>query len=120
MIDRWPRRSRGQLIAAAGFAALGLALFLFLRCAVDFFTWERIERDGPAWQWRRGAVTIIDANRDGRIDEEITERGPGGRPRVRKDTDYDGWFDLRYELGQFGIAMNVEKIRERAPRGKKR
>jgi hypothetical protein len=91
-------------------AAVAFVLWLLARG----MGWKKTRHEGGQTEWRRGAVTQLDENGDGVVDEErIALPEPGGF-RVRRDTDRDGWFDVRYELRN-GIATGVGQIRERAP-----
>lgn len=82
------------------------------------FGWKEVTRGGPTRMWKRGSVYQIDSNRDGIVDEEINYHGKDGKVEVRKDMNFDGYFDLRYNLGTNGIAYNVKQIHERAPHRK--
>ncbi len=94
-------------------AAVLMAALVFL---LGDFGWRYLGVNGTARMWKRGYVYQLDANGDGLVDEEINYHGPGGKVEVRKDTHFDGYFDLRYNLGKNGIAYNLQKIHEKAPR----
>jgi hypothetical protein len=49
------------------------------------------------------------------VDESDEPAGPGER-RIRRDTDLDGFFDVKYLVTSNGVASGIEKIHERAPR----
>jgi len=66
--------------------------------------------------WKQDNITQIDENGDGLVDEEIVTDPATGKTTVRRDNDHDGYFDLQYELGQMGVATNIRKIHEKAPR----
>ncbi|NBR84888.1 MAG: hypothetical protein EB141_03445 [Verrucomicrobia bacterium] len=76
--------------------------------------WRKISDTPDGIVWQRGRTTHTDRNRDGLIDEEII-RLPNGDLLIRRDSDLDGWFDLRY-LERRGLPVNLETIREPAPR----
>jgi hypothetical protein len=48
------------------------------------------------------------------VDEEIV-RLSNGDLLIRRDSDLDGWFDLRY-IERRGIPTKLETIHEQAPR----
>ncbi len=76
--------------------------------------WRKVS-DAPAGiVWQRSQTTHTDRNRDGIVDEE-TIRLPEGIAAIRRDSDLDGWFDLRY-VERRGLATRLEQIREEAPR----
>jgi hypothetical protein len=103
---------RGWLVLAA--LPAGLLLLAGLWSARD--PWQLVESQWPYRKWHHAGVTHIDTNGDGRVDE-VSETDPRtGRTSVRRDTDQDGWLDVSYELGPLGIAMNLRRIREQAPR----
>jgi hypothetical protein len=77
--------------------------------------WKHGERTGGGSSWTRGDVTRTDRNGDGVVDEEETRRAGKGNAQIRRDTDFDGFFDVRYEL-RGGVVVRIESIRERAPR----
>jgi hypothetical protein len=93
-----------------GLAAGAFVLWLLTR----ELGWKQTRQEGGRIEWRRGAVTQRDENGDGVVDEELVALPAPGCFRVRRDTDRDGWFDVRYEL-RHGLAGGLEKIRERAP-----
>jgi hypothetical protein len=100
----WPAVSAVLLATAVGLA-------LWLRTG----RWETVPQAGPGTKWTRGNVTHFDRTGDGTADEEET-RLPGKRNAIiRRDTDLDGWFDVRYELRD-GVVVRIDSIRERAPR----
>lgn len=78
----------------------------------------------PGWQesrerdrrlWRKGDVTHTDRDGDGRVDE--IEEPAGNRERhIRRDTDGDGFLDVRYLVTSNGVATRIEAIHEKAPR----
>lgn len=88
---------------------------MFFTCLYSKFSWRELPREGATRKWQRGHVMHIDENGDGRVEEEIVEDPRTGRRTVRRDNNRDGWFDLKYELGRWGIALNIRKIHERAP-----
>lgn len=77
--------------------------------------WKEITQ-GARREWVKGTTTHIDENGDGAVDEELVVDPKIGKRTVRRDTDRDGYFDLKYNLGESGVATNVTRIRERAPR----
>ncbi|PAW89135.1 MAG: hypothetical protein B9S33_03795 [Pedosphaera sp. Tous-C6FEB] len=76
--------------------------------------WRKVSDSTAGIVWQRSHTTQIDRNRDGRVDEE-TIRLPNGDAAIRRDTDLDGWFDLRY-VERRGMATRLEQVREEAPR----
>ena len=76
--------------------------------------WRKVSDSSAGIVWQRSHTTQIDRNRDGLVDEE-TIRLPNGDAAIRRDTDLDGWFDLRY-VERRGLATRLEQIREEAPR----
>ena len=76
--------------------------------------WRKISDTPEGIVWQRGHTTHTDRNRDGVVDEEAVVL-PNGEIVIRRDTDLDGWFDVRYVLRR-GVAVNLETIHERAPR----
>ncbi len=99
------------------------ALWLFngFLLITAFVLWQKLRwrklSDSPAGiVWQRSQTTQVDRNRDGIIDEE-TIRLPNGDALIRRDSDLDGWFDLRY-VEHKGIATRLEQIHEAAPRRK--
>lgn len=78
--------------------------------------WKLIEHRGQHSQWAKDGIVHVDFNGDRVVDEETILAPPPRLTRVRRDTDLDGWFDIEYELGPHGIAINLRQIREKAPR----
>ncbi len=78
--------------------------------------WVLTDKRGPTSVWRKGNVMHTDLNGDGRVDEVVVLASDGRMTHVKRDSDLDGWFDLEYDLGPHGLALNVRTIRERAPR----
>lgn len=76
--------------------------------------WKKVGDTPNGIVWQRGNTTHTDRNRDGRVDEE-TIRLSNGDLVIRRDSDLDGWFDLRY-VERRGLATRLEQIREEAPR----
>jgi len=76
--------------------------------------WRKVSDTPAGIMWHRSMTTHLDRNRDGLVDEE-TIRMPSGDAVIRRDSDLDGWFDLRY-VEQRGMATRPEQIREEAPR----
>jgi hypothetical protein len=76
--------------------------------------WRKVSDSPAGIVWQRSHTTQLDRNRDGLVDEE-TIRLPNGDAAIRRDTDLDGWFDLRY-VERRGMATQLEQIREEAPR----
>ncbi|MEN9575781.1 MAG: hypothetical protein RL514_3636 [Verrucomicrobiota bacterium] len=113
---------RASGLAAAGTAALRsgwLWAFNALLLVVGVIFWQKLQwkkiSDTPnGIVWQRNYTTHTDRNRDGRVDEEVI-RLPNGDAAIRRDTDLDGWFDLRYAERR-GLAMRPEQIRDEAPR----
>ena len=112
---------RASGLAAAGTAALRSRWLwavnvLLLVLAVVFWQklqWKKVSDTPNGIVWKRHWTTHTDRNRDGRVDEEII-RLPNGDAAIRRDTDLDGWFDLRY-VERRGLATRLEQIREEAP-----
>jgi len=90
----------GLLIRFAGFPRRG---------------WKAI-REGARREWVRGTTTHVDENGDGVVDEVLAVDPRTGKRTVRRDTDRDGYLDLKYNLGESGVATNIARIHERAPR----
>ncbi len=80
----------------------------------DRLRWKKVSDTPAGIVWHRSQTTHVDRNRDGIVDEE-TIRVPGGDAVIRRDSDLDGWFDLRY-VERKGLAVRPEQIRESAPR----
>ncbi len=76
--------------------------------------WKKTSDTPSGMVWQRMNTTHTDRNRDGRVDEEIILLRNGDAV-IRRDSDLDGWFDLRY-VEQRGLATRLEQIREEAPR----
>ncbi|MEQ2008672.1 MAG: hypothetical protein ABMA26_17985 [Limisphaerales bacterium] len=100
-------------------AQLGLWMFNALLLVAAVVLWQKLQwrkvSDTPnGITWQRGNTTHTDRNRDGRVDEEDISL-PAGEKAIRRDSDLDGWFDLRY-LERRGMATRLEQIREEAPR----
>ncbi|NBV21154.1 MAG: hypothetical protein EBS05_04425 [Proteobacteria bacterium] len=76
--------------------------------------WRKISDTPEGIVWQRGSTTHTDHNRDGIVDEEIV-RLSNGDLLIRRDSDLDGWFDLRY-IERRGIPTKLETIHEQAPR----
>lgn len=81
--------------------------------------WEETLSQGRR-AWRNGNVTHVDENGDGRVDEELVVHPGKGKRTLRRDTDRDGYFDLKYNLSESGVATNITRIRDRAPRHQRR
>ena len=77
--------------------------------------WKEV-REGARREWVKGTTTHVDENGDGVVDEERVIDPRTGKRTVRRDTDRDGYFDLKYNLSESGVATNVTRIHERAPR----
>ena len=77
--------------------------------------WKEI-RQGTRREWRKNSVTHIDENGDGVVDEEDVINSKTGKCTVRRDSDFDGYFDLKYNLTSSGVATNISKIHEKVPR----
>lgn len=106
------RTSRRRLaLIAFACACLGVAAWLL----VAQLTWRELPREGKTRRWQRGNYLHLDTNGDGIVDEEQYRFDRPNHAFVRRDLDFDGYFDLRYEM-QSGVATHIEKIRERAPR----
>lgn len=76
--------------------------------------WRKVSDTPAGIVWQRSQTTHTDRNRDGIVDEEVI-RLPNGDAAIRRDSDLDGWFDLRY-VERRGVATRLEQIREEAPR----
>lgn len=79
-------------------------------------TWRLVSKEGRTRTWESKGIIYIDTNGDGRIDEE---RRPGKMPGefiVLKDSDFDGYYDLRYRQQTNGIATFPDQIKEAVPR----
>ena len=94
-------------------ACLGLAIIIFI--VVRTRQWEETISQGHR-AWRNGNVTHVDENGDGIVDEEVAVDSKTGKRTFRRDTDRDGYFDLKYNLSESGVATNITRIRDRAPR----
>lgn len=97
------------VICPAVVAVLWLAVKLITR-------WEVMEKQGVSTTWRKGNVLHLDANGDGRVDQEMQLAEPPNYTRVKRDSDFDGWYDMEYEIGPYGIAIKLRQICEQAPR----
>ena len=95
-------------------AGLNLLLLLTALGLWQKLQWKKISDSPSGIVWHRSHTTHTDRNRDGRVDEEVV-RLPNGDAAVRRDSDLDGWFDLRY-VERGGIATGLEQLREEAPR----
>jgi len=91
--------------------ALAIVMFIVFRSG----QWEETISQGHR-AWRKGNVTHVDENGDGIVDEELTVDSKTGKRTFRRDTDRDGYFDLEYNLSESGVATNITRIRDRAPR----
>ena len=98
------------LIALCG-VALGVAGWF----TYEQLAWRELPREGGTRRWQRGQYLHLDTNGDGIVDEEQYRFDRPNHALVRRDVNFDGYFDLRYEL-QSGVATRIEKIHERAPR----
>lgn len=90
---------------------------LLLVVAVSFWQklqWKKVSDTPAGIVWQRHWTTHTDGNRDGIVDEEVI-RLPNGDASIRRDTDLDGWFDLRY-VERRGLATQPQQIHEPAPR----
>ena len=76
--------------------------------------WEKASDTPTGIVWKRMNTTRTDRNRDGRVDEEVIHLRNGDAV-IRRDSDLDGWFDLRY-VERRGLATRLEQIREETPR----
>ena len=77
--------------------------------------WQPLPNDGATHRWRSGKITHIDRNGDGVVDEIEIELGKSNEFLIKRDTDFDGWFDVQYEI-RSNIAVHLEKIHEKAPK----
>ena len=100
-------------------AQFGLWIFnaLLLGAAVIIWRhlqWKKISDTPSGIIWKRSQTTHADRNRDGVVDEEMISL-PSGEKAIRRDSDLDGWFDLRY-VERGGMATRPEQIHQKAPR----
>jgi hypothetical protein len=93
----------------------GVVLGAGIWAAMQRAGWRELPREGGVRRWQRGNVIHLDTNGDGIVDEEQIRFDRPNHAIIRRDTKFNGWFDLRYEL-QSGVATHIEKIHERAPR----
>lgn len=100
--------------ALFGLWVLNAILFVVAVVFWSKLRWKKVSDSPAGITWRRNHTTHVDRNRDGRVDEE-TIRLPDGDTVIRRDSDLDGWFDLRY-VERRGMATRLEQIREEAPR----
>ena len=61
--------------------------------------------------------TFYDRNLDGRCDYEVLDEGFGtdGYQTVKKDDNYDGWYDVKIYEGGFDHTYSKKEIREQVP-----
>lgn len=111
-LDRLGRRGVAELVVVL---VMGVLLNVFFACIYWKLSWRELPREGQSRKWQRGQVLHIDEDGDGRVDEEIVDDPKTKRRVVRRDTNHDGWFDLKYQQGRYGIAMKLIPIHERAP-----
>ncbi len=78
--------------------------------------WAIVDKQGSITVWRKGDAVRTDSNGDHRVDEETTLAHGTRMTHTKKDTDLDGWYDIEYDQGAYGIAINLRQIKERAPR----
>lgn len=102
-------RHRKKVLWALNVLLLAVAVLLWQK-----LRWRKVSDSSGGIVWQRSHTTQNDRNRDGLVDEE-TIRLPNGDAAIRRDTDLDGWFDLRY-VERRGLATRLEQIREQAPR----
>ena len=102
---------RHLVLIALGGVALGVAGWF----TYEQLAWRELPREGGTRRWQRGQYLHLDTNGDGIVDEEQYRFDRPNHALVRRDVDFDGYFDLRYEL-QSGVATRIEKIHARAPR----
>lgn len=93
----------------------GVALGVVGWFTYEQLSWRELPREGGTRRWQRGKYLHLDTNGDGIVDEEQFRFDRPNHALVRRDLDFDGYFDLRYEL-QSGVATRIQKIHERAPR----
>ncbi len=103
--------SRRMVLGLGGLNALLLVVAVVLG---QKLRWRKVSDTPAGIVWHRSLTTHVDRNRDGIVDEE-TIRMPGGDAVIRRDSELDGWFDLRY-VERRGLAVRPEQIREPAPR----
>jgi len=58
-----------------------------------------ISPDSPHRSWVRGRYEDIDMNDDGKVDIRIESLGGSDNYLIKKDTNYDGYFDIEYRQG---------------------
>ena len=97
-----------------GLWVLNAILLIIAVILWDKLRWKKISDSPSGIVWHRSHTTHVDRNRDGIVDEE-TIRLPNGDAVIRRDTDLDGWFDLRY-VERRGMATRLDQIHEQAPR----
>ena len=100
--------------AVLGLWVLNAILLVAAVVLWDKLRWKKISDTPVGITWQRSHTTHVDRNRDGIVDDE-TIRLPDGDAVIRRDTDLDGWFDLRY-VEHRGMATRLEQIHEQAPR----
>ena len=116
LLEKWGRVFGWRRTAELAFVfVLAILLNIFGYCIYWTVSWRELPREGTVRKWQRGNATHIDENGDGRVDEEILMNPKTHRRTVRRDSDHDGWFDVEYEHGRYGIAMKLQQIHERAP-----
>lgn len=77
--------------------------------------WTRRQEHG--WTcWSQGSITYIDTNADGKPDEEMDDHGGADNYDFKKDSNFDGVFDVAYHVGYSGIPERQRPIEERVPR----
>jgi len=120
MSPRWSLKLR-RLLAWMGLERLGgrgvaelafvlviaVLLNLFFACLYWRISWRELPRERGVRKWQRGHVLHIDENGDGQVEEEIIDHPETGRRVVRRDTNWDGWFDVTYQQGPHGIAVKI-------------
>ena len=73
----------------------------------------------PPDAWQRGAFIYRDRNHDGKIDWEVSGRtwADGGVDTYKVDTNYDGFYDLKYGAGGTnGRIQWITNIHESVPK----
>lgn len=98
--------------------AIVIAVFIVIALGVERWQrWQLVSRPNEREKtWERDGVTRIDANGDGFIDEERTPGKVPGEFIIKKDSDFDGYFDIRYRQTTKGFAVDLQQIHEAVPR----
>lgn len=77
--------------------------------------WARRQEQGWTY-WSEGSITYIDTNADGNPDEEMDDHGRFDDYDFKKDTNFDGVFDVAYHVGFSGVPERARPIEEPVPK----